>query len=207
LAELFNRVNWVDLIALILLLRISYTSSLIGVGKQILPLVTLVLIVSIILHSYSDIASFFVGRYSFAPSTCEFACYVIMGVVFFVIYHFIGRLSGFFIAVGEAASGGVEKAGGALLGILRSIIIVGLVAIGLLLTPVRFVESSVKGSYSASFFISADLRIYVAAANLIFREERISYREALAKLLAQKKDYIFKPIDVKKKSRFFKEKY
>ena len=207
MSELFNRVNWVDLIALILLLRISYTSLLIGVGKQILPLVILALIVPIILYSYRDVASFFISRYSFAPSKAEFACYAVMGAVFFVIYHFVGRLSGFFISVGEAASGGIEKAGGTFLGILRSIIIIGLVMIGLLLTPVRFVENSVKGSYSASFFISADLKIYVAAANLIFRKKKISYREALGKLLAQKKDYMFKPVDVKKKSRFFREKY
>jgi len=207
LAELFYRVNWVDLIALILLLRISYTSSRIGVGKQILPFVTLVLIVPIILYSYREVASFFVGRYSFTPSICEFACYAVMGAVFLIVYHIVGRLSGFFISTGEAASGGIERVSGTLLGILRSVIIIGLVTIGLFLTPVKFVENSVKDSYSASFFISADLRIYVACANLVFKEKKISYAAALEKLLAQKKDYMFKPVDVKKNPRFFKKEY
>lgn len=187
MSELFNRVNWIDVFALILLLRISYTSSLIGVGKQILPLVTLALIVPIILYSYRDVASFFIDRYSFTPSTCEFLCYAVMVGIFFVICHLIARVSGFVMSIGEAASGGIEKVGGAFLGILRSIIIIGIVMIGLLLLPVKFTEDSVKGSYSAPFFISADLRIYVAAANLIRRKEKITYRETLAKLLAKKR--------------------
>lgn len=207
MSELFNRVNWVDIFALILLLRISYVSSLIGVGKQILPLITLVLILSIILYGYSDIASFFTSRYSFTPSTCEFVSYAVMGCLFFVIYHFVSRISGFFASPGEIAVGGIEKIGGTFLGILRAIIIVGILAIGLLLAPVKFTEDSVKSSYSAPFLISADLRLYVAVANLIPGKEKITYRETLAKLLSEKSRYIFKPVDMKKKSRFFREKY
>jgi len=196
-------VNWVDLIALILLLRTGYTSSLIGVGKQILPFAALVLITTILLYSYRDIASFFIGRYSFAPSMCEFVCYTCMASAFFVVYHFVERLSGFFLSFGEAASGGIERVGGAFLGVLRSTIIVGLVMIGLLLTPVQFVENSVKESYSSSFFIGADLRLYVAAANLIFDKGKVSYHGVLAGLLSRKKDYVFKPVEVKKGTRFF----
>jgi len=207
LSGLFNRVNWVDLIALIFILRITYTSSLIGVGKQILPLAALILIAPALLYSYGDVASFFTGRYSFDPSICEFACYAVIGAMAFAGYRLLGRLSGFFIAAGDADSGGIERVGGIFLGILRSIIIIGLVMIGLLLTPVKFIENSVKSSYSASFFISANLKIYVNAANLIFRKEGVTYRAALNKLLAQKKNYMFKPVDTKKRSRFFKDEY
>ena len=64
----FARVNWVDIVALILLIRVSYVSSRIGVGRQILPFVFLGLILTVSLYNYQVVASFFIDRYGFLSS-------------------------------------------------------------------------------------------------------------------------------------------
>lgn len=183
---LLQRVNWVDICVLILLIRITYISSRIGVGKQILPLVLLVLILSVLLYNYGVIASFFVDRYAFRPALSLFLCYVLMTVIFFVIYHFTSRVTGFCFAPGEIVPGGIEKIGGTLLGLIRSTVVIGIILIGFLLTPVKFVEDSVRNSFLGSFYVSANIRIYATVANLALKSRKISHREELSKLFSKK---------------------
>ncbi|MBL7156916.1 MAG: CvpA family protein [Candidatus Omnitrophica bacterium] len=202
-----NRVNWVDIFALILLLRISYISSRIGVGIQILPLISLVLILAITLYNYAGIATFFVNKLSMASSTCNFFSYLFMALIFAVIYRVVLRSTGMFLAMGEAEAGGIEKVGGAILGILRSNIILGLVMIGLLLIPIKPIEESVKNSYSGLFFVKTNLDIYSFTMNLVLGRDKASTKKTLSQLLSKKESYIFEKFDLKDKSRFFNKEY
>ncbi|MCQ9207700.1 MAG: CvpA family protein [Omnitrophica bacterium] len=188
---LLHRVNWVDIIALILLIRITYISSRIGVGKQILPVVLLVFILTVSLHNYKDIASFFAGRYAFSTLICRFFSYFFITVIFSVGYHIISHVTGFRLLSGEMEPGRIEKVGGTALGIIRSGLIIGMVLIGLLLMPVRFVEKSVRKSFLGSFYINASLRVYTTVANLAFKGARVSYREDREELFLKKGKYIF----------------
>ena len=209
MSELFNRVNWVDVFALILLVRISYVSSRIGVGRQILPLILLALILTVPLYTYQDIAYFFAQRYSFKPATCKFFSYFLTVLIFAVIYHILLRVTGFLLFRGEASTGTIERVGGAFLGLARSTIMIGIITIGLLLAPLKFTEDSVKGSYSGFFFIKTNLRVYSYVMNFILRNSdiKISRSDVLAQLLSKKEKYFFKSVDLKKKSRFFKDEF
>ena len=188
---LFHRVNWVDIIALILLIRVTYISSRIGVGKQILPLLLLCFISAVSLHNYRVIASFFTERYAFSASFCRFFSYLFMTILFSIGYHIVSHVTGFRILSGEMEPGRIEKVGGTALGVVRSTIIIGMILIGLLLMPVRFVENSVKKSFLGPFCIGASLRVYTVIANLAFKGARVSYREDREKLFSKKEKYIF----------------
>lgn len=205
MGEILNRVNWVDLVALILLIRISYISSYIGVGKQILPIILLTSILSITLYNYREIASFFIKKYSFDTSLCIFLSFIIMVLVFSMVYRTILRITGVLFPLGPMEAGGIEKVGGVVLGLLRTTIIVGLLIIALALVPVKFVEESVKNSYSGTFFIKRNAELYSYITNAILRKEKISPENTVAQVLANKKNYLFKPIDVRKKARFFRK--
>lgn len=205
MSELLNRVNWVDLFALILLLRICYVSSYIGVGKQILPLFLLAVMLPITMYNYREIAAFFVNRYSITPSYCYFLSFAITVMVLSAGYRMIIRLSGVLFPVMQGEAIGIEKLGGVLLGTARSLVIIGMLMIGLLLMPLNFIEDSVKNSYSAQFFVKADVQIYASIVNLVLRKKQISYKDTLAALLSKKSRYIFKSIDVRAKARFFGE--
>ena len=54
--------NWIDVLSLIILLRISYVGSMLGVGSQILPFVSLSLIYFTTLYYYNSLAVL-VARY------------------------------------------------------------------------------------------------------------------------------------------------
>ena len=207
MSELLSRVNWVDVIALILLIKIGYTSSRIGVGRQILPLVLLVLIVTLTLHNYRDIARLLINRYSFSASLCGFIIYFIITGLFFIVYRIVSRITGAIMPAGDMETGGVEMAGGVIIGLARSVIIIGMLMIGLLLTPVKFLEEGVKNSYSGLFFINMNLRIYTSVINALFKleVEHVSRDSELSQLLSEKEGYIFEWIDVKKKSKFLQE--
>jgi len=205
LSEAFSRINWVDLFSLIVLIRISYISSRAGVGKQVLPSILLVAMLTIILHSYMEIASLFINKYSFNPSTCIFVSYISILLVLWVVYSLVSRLTGTILSVGETSVNGIEIAGGTFVGMFRALIIVGLLVMGLLLTPVKFVEEGVRNSYSGSFVIGTNLKIYTVMAKLIFRDQSVTEDGVKKQLLAGKSKYFLEGTNIKSKSRFFKE--
>ena len=207
MSEILNKVNWVDIFVLILLIRISYISSRVGVGKQILPLILLVIILSLALKYYSEFADFFVGRFGLPSSACNFFSYFCIVTVFGVIYYVISRVTGFFLSIGEDAVGNIEKIGGLVIGFFRSVLIIGIILTGFLLLPVKFFESGVRNSFSGAFFINVNLKIYATTANLIFRRGNISSEKIRSQLLKEKDMYLFESSAPKKKSRFFRESY
>ena len=199
---LLSRVNWVDIFALILLIKISYASSRIGVGKQILPLILLVLTLTIPLYNYRIIAGFFIKMYSFNPALCYFLIYIVITFICFAIYVFISRIMGFSLSLGETAMAGIEKIGGTFLGLLRSVLIIGIIMIGLLLAPIKPIETSVKRSYSGFFFIRTNLKIYSSLVNLVLKNDKISYRDILKQLLSGKEESVADSVSLKGKSKF-----
>ena len=207
MSDLLSRVNWVDIFALILFIKIGYVSSRIGVGKQIFPLILLALMLAISLYNYKTVASFFIDRYSFMPSVCKFFSFSLMALVFSIVYGVVTRITGMFLFSAEAEAGGIEKIGGTIFGILRSFLIVGTILIVFLLVPVKFVESSVKNSFLGSFIVSSDIKAYTMVARVGLRNEEISYKKEISELFGKKEGYLLNSSDVKKKSRFFKEKY
>lgn len=188
---LLHRVNWIDIIALILLVRITYVSSRIGVGKQILPVILLIFILTASFHNYGVIASFFAGRYAFSASVCRFLSYFFITIVFSVGYHIISRVAGFRLLSEEMEPGRIEKVGGAALGIVRSGLIIGMLLTGLLLLPVRFAESGVKKSFLGPFYVDVSLRVYTTVANMAFKGAKGSYREDREELFSKKGKYFF----------------
>ncbi len=205
MSELLNRVNWIDVFALILLIRISYISSRIGVGKQILPLILLVLVLSSTLYNYSRMSLFFIDRYSFSSSISRFLSYFLIAFVFFIIYHVASRITGFYSYPVRDKGGFIENIGGVFLGLLRSIIIIGIIITGLGLVPVKGIENSIINSYSSTFFIDTNLKIYNSVIDFILKKDETSYRKTSKEFLSEKESYLFESFDVRKKSRFFKD--
>jgi len=204
LAELFNTINWVDLVALILLLRICYISSRIGVGKQLLPLGLLLVILLITLHNYEKIAWLFVDRYAFSKTICLFTSYAFMLTAFFVIYHVVSRLVGALPDVIPMAT--LERAAGVAIGLVRAVLIIGLIFIGFLLAPSAYVSKSVKNSYSGRFFVEMDLAIF-GSVNNAFSKSKIYPDRILGALTAPRADDNTAGGGLKSRSRFFNEKY
>ncbi|OGW75628.1 MAG: hypothetical protein A2Z72_05870 [Omnitrophica bacterium RBG_13_46_9] len=126
----------------------------------------------------------------------------------FIFYRLVSRITGVYAVLSETGIGGIEKTGGAILGISRSAIIIGLVVTCLLLLPLRFVESGVKSSRTGMFFVDINLRIASMAIRLLHKDNNNTwYRMALRKLTSEKKPYLLNSFNLKDKSRFFNDEY
>ncbi|MBN1353314.1 MAG: hypothetical protein JW994_01410, partial [Candidatus Omnitrophica bacterium] len=98
-----------------------------------------------------------------------------------------------------------ERIGGAIMGGLRSFVIIGILFVGLLLMPVKYIEKSVMNSNLCGTFVKADLKLYGMIIDAVISKNKMPYKLTLSKLLSEKDYYMFKTPDLKKRSRFFNE--
>jgi len=208
LTGILSRVNWIDIFALILLIKITYASLRIGVGKQILPGVLLLLIVLATFYGYNRMAIFLVNKFSFSASLAKFICYLFLLIICSILYRVIGRISKIFFSSEESETLGIEKAGGVILGIFRTTLILGLIFTCIMLAPFEFTEKAVTESLSGPMVIEINLNIYCSVMNLFAGTEykKVSYGSVLSNILSGKKQAI-KIFDIKKRSKFFKSNY
>jgi hypothetical protein len=207
LAGLLDKVNWIDLFALILLLRITYVSSIIGVGRQVLPAVFLALVLIITMYGHSVLSSFLTGAGIFTAPVSRFLSYMFVLGICFIIYRIASQVVGLgFSQHDEGKAGIIENVGGTLLGVLRSTLIIGIIMIGLGLMPVRMLEGSVKNSYSGAFFIRVSLRVYNSVINLVMRGDNRLHQRTVKEILSEKESYIFDSVGAKDESKGLKKK-
>lgn len=210
--EVLSRANWVDLLALILILRIGYTGSFLGIGKQILPLLSLLFTLTFSLYYYEKITLFITSRSTLPRSVCEFFIFLFIIIILSIITHKINK--SIHLKRPEVLPP-IERLGGAAFGLLRATIITGLTFIIFLLAPIEGVEESITSSASGTFIVKLNLDFYTNIINAI-RKDRIDKEgkpyEKVTTLgtlgqLTKEKDYKFRlfSLDLKKKSRFFRE--
>lgn len=207
LVELFNKVNWVDVIILILLIRICYVSLNLGVSRQLLPLIIILFTLFAPLLLYREIANFFIETYSFSTSVSEFNTYVLLVGAFILIYVIIISIVNYFVFRNEgSAKSFIERIGGLALGSIRACLIIGIFSISLILAPVRFIEKSLINSYSGMFFVRTNTSIYNYLVKLIIRKDQSLRQINIEDLLAKKDKYLFSLPKFERKERdFFKD--
>ncbi len=206
MSEILSSINWVDIFILILLLRIGYVSSNIGVGKQLIPFLVTFFAFIISLRVYDDAARFLYDRFSFPVEFSRFFVYLVILVIYFVICRVMWNILSIFSRSDGASVSGVEKAGGAFIGIARALGIICMAVILFALTPVKFVESSVAGSFSGTFVLETASKIYSKASNFIFRSAPVSPKSVFEKITKKKKKYFFNTFNAKEHSKFYKSK-
>ena len=210
--EVLKRANWVDLLALILILRTGYTGSFLGIGKQILPLLSLLFTLTFSLYYYGKITLFITSRSTLPRSVCEFFIFLFIVIILSIITQVINRYIRF---KRPEVLLPIERIGGAAFGLLRATIITGLAFIIFLLAPIEDVGESMKSSASGTFIVKLNLDLYTNIINAIQKNRTDKKGEPYEKVatlgmlgrLTKEKDYKFRlfGFDVKEKARFFKE--
>jgi len=147
--EVLQRTNWVDIISIILIIRITYVGSFLGIGKQILPLFFLLFIQVITFYSFDKIALFISKRSSLAESGIRFVIYLVIISISFLI---ITLLTKYIAKDRQKVLFPLERVGGFIIAFLRSFIIVGLILALLLLAPIGGAGRAVLNSASGILF-------------------------------------------------------
>jgi len=142
LDTLIAKVNWVDVLVLILLIRISYRGFIRGFSSEILPLLGTFLLLIISLHNYAFIGQL-VSAYTplTRPISNLIAFSILTGIVIF-LFNMATKIIQKMVRV-EVISF-VQHAGGLILGFIRASLTISLVLIFLVLIPIRYLDSSIK---------------------------------------------------------------
>lgn len=198
-----SQANWLDLIAVILMLRITYTGSILGVGAQILPTLALCASLVVSITYYETIASNISEAAEIPLSVASFSVFFVLAYVLIVLAFIVNK----FIPVKKPDKLiGMERLFGFLIGVMRSVIALGLMFISLLLLPIKGMDESVNKSASGIPVIDMNLELYAMCVNNVrIRKEMEEVRpNRIYDTLSQEKDFIFNPFgwaDIPKRKR------
>lgn len=205
--ETLSRINWVDILAIIILFRITYVGFLLGVGAQIVYFLSLFFILITSLSCYDKPAVVLSERLGLPVSMSEFLSFLCIFLFLFILTKIILKFVPTMRPEGLIA---IEQIGGVALGLLRGIMFLGIMLILIMLLPVKGISKSVKHSALGIPILKFNLSIYANTINAVRRNPDV--KRTAGGVLSQidkEKDYGFKERrkDIKEKSRFYKDEF
>lgn len=143
LGQIIFKINWVDILILIIFIRVSYVGYTRGLSSELLPLIAsfAALVISINLHD--KIGGFIASHTPLSAIPAKFLVYISIGSSILLVFGILSNiLTGRVIKVQVATM--YDSIFGLLFGILRGIVLVSFVVFALSLTPVNYIRESVK---------------------------------------------------------------
>ena len=158
--EILSKINWVDVLVLILIVRTSYVSLEDGLSHEILPLVGSVCMLLFSLHYYTKIASFFYNNgLNLSIEILRLVSFILIAICIGIIFRFIKSIIDHIIKVTWHPM--IEKFGGLLAGVVRGAILTSTVLIIIVLIPLPYLQWSVRDrSMTGMYFLRIGPFIY-----------------------------------------------
>ena len=158
--EILSKINWVDVLVLILIVRTSYVSLQDGLSHEILPLVGSVCMPVFALHCYTKIAAFFYNNgLNLSIELLRLASFVLVAVCIGILFRFVKAIIDKTIKVTWHPV--IERFGGFLAGVVRSFILTSTVLIIIVLIPLPYLQWSVRDrSLTGMYFLRIGPFIY-----------------------------------------------
>ncbi|MFA6321340.1 MAG: CvpA family protein [Candidatus Omnitrophota bacterium] len=183
--EILTKINWVDIIILIIILRTSYVSLQDGLSHEILPLIGSVCMLVFSLHYYNKIAIFFYNNGLALPMAfLNLLGFVILAVCIGLLFKFFKVVVDKIIKVSWHPF--IEKFGGLVAGIIRSAVLVSLILVMLMLIPLSYLQWSVRDrSLTGMYFLRIGPAIY-EKVSVILPTVPVSAKELMKNLTADK---------------------
>lgn len=168
--DVLTRVNWVDVLALILIIRISYVAFQDGLSHEIFPFLTTIFTITITLHYYTSLGEFLTqGVLKFPLVLANFLAFTALAAVSWVVFKFLKIILDKIIKVQWHPA--VEKVGGMVIGIMRSFVVVSLVLILLSVTPLSYLQRSIRErSLTGMYFLQIGYDVYGKTSKILPHE-------------------------------------
>lgn len=158
--ELITKINWVDVLVVILMLRISYVAFRDGLNREIFSFLGSLLIVVLAMHYYTVFGSFISRNAMNIPAELSnFLSFLILVAA----SGFLVRLLRVILdkAVKIQWHPVIEKFGGLAVGMMKAYVVTGIVLMTLGLMPLSYLQWSVKDkSLTGKYFLAAPAGIY-----------------------------------------------
>lgn len=156
--ELIKKLNWADLVVLLIIIRTLYIGQSRGFIVEIFKLLGLLTSIVISFHYYSRIADFLNARSPLPLDFADFISLLFLSTIIVLAFKFIR--DGVLIFIKTEAKPALDKWAGFALSFLRAYMLSSLVLIVVFLSGLTYFQNSVKDSYSQGFLLNAAPRIY-----------------------------------------------
>ena len=159
--EIFNKVNWVDIVVLILLIRAVYVGVKNGLTSELFNFIGIILSLTVSLYWYGKIADVLIVNFYLPTWTAQFFCFVIVAQLIRVVFKY--GIALFLKVLNIQFVPQLERAGGGIVGFGRGIMISALLLLSMILLPSAYLSDSIyEKSFSGIFLIRAAERTYNA---------------------------------------------
>ena len=158
--ELITKINWVDVLVAILMLRISYVAFRDGLSHEIFPVLGSILIMVLAMHYYTVLGSSMSRNIMNMPvELANFLSFLVLVVGLGLLVRLLRLLLDKIVKVQWHPT--MEKFGGLAVGIMKAYIITGIVLMTLSLMPLSYLVWSIKDkSLTGKYILRAGPEIY-----------------------------------------------
>ncbi|MBM3255062.1 MAG: CvpA family protein [Candidatus Omnitrophica bacterium] len=189
----FQKLNWVDIVILILLARICYIAVKSGMLTELFKLLGVILSAYLSLHYYVLFSAYFVNRLGLKNINTHFIglfSFVLLAAAGYLV--FLGLRILFVKFIKAESTPGLHRWGGIIVGLARGFLLASLVVFSLAISGSGYFYNSVKDSYSGRYWVNLSCGFYSNLwdnlASKFMTQEKFNKKPAMVqKGLADKK--------------------
>lgn len=166
LFAIIKQLNWVDVFAVFLLLRILYVSAKNGFVVELFKLIGIIFTIYLSLHYYSKLSNLISKRISLEQPHLEyvdFFMFISLVAATYLIFAFLRKIFLNFVKIEAVAV--LSKWGGLILGFFRGALSGGLVIIILSIATLPYLNTSARKSYFGERLFNITVFTYSALWN------------------------------------------
>ena len=163
--DILTRINWVDVLVVIIMLRTSYVAFQDGLSHEILPLLGVTAASVISLHYYSRITAIVSGSTGMGLSgILSPISFIVIFVVVIFIFRLIGAIAQNLIKITWHPL--IEKAGGLIVGVVKAGVLTSAILVILMLIPLSYFKTSIMDkSLIGMYFLKIGPNIHAKIFN------------------------------------------
>ena len=158
--ELITKINWVDVLVVILMLRISYVAFRDGLSHEIFSFLGSILIVIVVMRYYTVFGGFIsLNAMNMPVELSNFLSFLILVVASGLLVRLLRIILNKVVKIQWHPM--LEKFGGLAIGMMKAYIVTGMVLMTLNLMPLSYLSWSIQDkSLTGKYFLVAPLEIY-----------------------------------------------
>jgi membrane protein required for colicin V production len=158
--ELITKINWVDILVAILMLRISYVAFRDGLSHEIFPFIGSILIMVLAMRYYAVLGGSISRNMMNMPiELANFLSFLVLVTVLGFLVRLLRLLLDKIVKVQWHPV--MEKFGGLVVGMMKAYVITGIVLMTLSLMPLSYLSWSIKDrSLTGKYILRAGPQIY-----------------------------------------------
>lgn len=158
LVNILRQFNWLDIFVVIFLMRVFYIAGKNGLLIELFKFMGTLAAVYLSLHYYTDLSDKFLSllhplKERMPLEFSDFICFIVLAAAGYTLFALLHNI--FFRFVKVEATASLNRIGGLVLGAFRAYLLIGLIMFAMAISTVAYLQTSVKESFTATYFLRA----------------------------------------------------